>query len=65
MEIKSYKNYCNTHHFHYSGNKCPFCEQDRIQGMCKKFTKKHIKKELNNEVTENDLEKLRLKFNGK
>ena len=31
------KQICNTHRFSYSGDKCPFCEQERIEKLAKKF----------------------------
>lgn len=56
------KQICNIHRFAYSGNKCPFCEQDRIKHLAHKFYKpKQVK--INNEVTDDDLEKLKQKFN--
>ncbi len=67
MEVKKkFKKLCLTHMFYYSGNKCPFCEQERISHMHKRFDKKQEKKvSKNKEVTQSDLEKLCQKFNRK
>ena len=68
MEMKKTKKMCLTHMFNYSGAKCPFCEQERIDHMCKKFNKqekvemKHVESK---EVTMEDIEKLKAKFNSK
>lgn len=62
MEIKSF---CTTHRFHYSGHKCPFCEQERINKMCKKFNHTQSSKPNDSEITESHLEKLKEKFNHK
>lgn len=68
------KQICPIHRFSYSGNKCPFCEQERLENLAKKFvaidhlniisnyepkTKKDI------EITEEQLKKLVEKFNIK
>lgn len=68
------KQICPIHRFSYSGNKCPFCEQERLEHLAKKFvvidhldvidnyepkTKKDI------EITEEHLKKLVEKFNIK
>lgn len=67
------KNICPTHHFAYSGNVCPFCEKERIESLSARFVKsekkyavnKTIKKpvEVEKDVTEDDLQKLKAKFN--
>ena len=31
------KQICPIHRFSYSGNKCPFCEQERLEHLAKKF----------------------------
>lgn len=55
--------------FNYSGNTCPFCEQERIDKMYKRFVKKsenqieHVSEP--KEVTQSDLERLKEKFNSK
>ena len=68
------KQICPIHRFSYSGNKCPFCEQERLERLAKKFvvidhldvignyepkTKKDI------EITEEHWKKLVEKFNIK
>lgn len=67
------KSICPTHHFAYSGHKCPFCEKERIELLTSRFVKtekkdvvnKPVKKpvEVEREVTEDDLQKLKAKFN--
>ena len=34
------KNICPTHHFRYTGTRCPICESERIKGMVKRFVPK-------------------------
>lgn len=66
--MKRNKKLCPTHMFHYSGNNCPFCEQERISHMCKKFNKPKIikpKPVYKEEITVDDIEKLKAKFNNK
>ena len=68
------KKFCIKHHFYYSGTSCPFCENDRINELSKKY-KVHKKesdmcskkktKEVNRELTIDDLNKLKEKFNSK
>lgn len=64
------KNLCTTHMFHYSGNKCPFCEKERIEKLCKRLVKtdgdiKPVEnKKKSNEITMDDLERLKAKFNS-
>lgn len=68
------KEFCRIHHFFYKTKKCPFCEQERLENLAKKFvvidhlniignyepkTKKDI------EITEEQLKKLVEKFNIK
>lgn len=62
------KNFCNVHRFNYSGAKCPFCEQDRINSLAHRFNRNTEKPKtitVEREITEADLNKLRMKFNGK
>ena len=66
--MATFKNFCNVHRFNYLGTKCPFCEQDRINSLAHRFNKntdkfKSVKTE--REITEADLNKLRMKFNRK
>lgn len=61
------KQICPLHHFFYNGENCPFCEQERIERLTQKFDK-HVsesKKDKTHEITEDDLEKLKQKFNVK
>ena len=57
------KNMCSIHRFNYSGTKCPFCEQERLQHLVSKFVKPEVKEKYR-EVTQTDLERLMNKFNG-
>ena len=63
------KTLCHVHMFNYSGNTCPFCEQERIDKMYKRFIKKSEKQMENNsepkEITQSDIERLKEKFNSK
>lgn len=62
------KKFCPTHCFNYNGVKCPFCEKDRIHNLTRRFYKES--KTVENpqtdgkEITINDLDKLKLKFQG-
>ena len=67
------KQICPIHRFAYSGNVCPFCKRDRIDGLAHRFVKTvennvvsdHNTRGIQNEITENDLQKLMNKFNLK
>ena len=68
------KQICPIHRFSYSGEKCPFCEQERLDNLAKKFVViDHLnvlgnyKHKTNNdiEITEEHLKKLTEKFNIK
>lgn len=66
--MTTFKNFCSIHRFNYSGAKCPFCEQDRINSLAHKFNRNAKKPKtitVEREITEADLNKLRMKFNGK
>lgn len=66
--MATFKNFCSVHRFNYSGAKCPFCEQDRINSLAHKFNRNTEKIKtitVEREITEADLNKLRMKFNGK
>lgn len=66
--MTTFKNFCNIHRFNYSSVKCPFCEQDRINSLAHRFNRKVEKPKsvtVEREITEADLNKLRMKFNGK
>ena len=54
MEVNVTKRLCMVHMFNYSGSKCPFCEQDRIQHICKKHEKNTQKENKTNEVVEDN-----------
>jgi hypothetical protein len=71
------KQYCSIHCFNYSGNKCPYCEADKINSYIKKYNKdtpiiekpakhNHTEKteDISNEpVTDDMLNALTAKFN--
>ena len=68
------KQFCTVHCFSYSSSVCPFCEKDRINRLAHRFVKTiesnvvndhNNKKEIQREITENDLKKLMDKFNSK
>lgn len=68
------KQICPVHRFSYSGSVCPFCEKDRIDALTHRLGKSresnvvsvhNHKKEIQREITENDLQKLMDKFNSK
>lgn len=67
MTISTTKKMCPVHRFNYSGNKCPFCEQDRINSMVQKYNKPIVSKKEsiidNNIISEDDIMKLKEKFN--
>lgn len=66
--MATFKNFCNVHRFNYSGVKCPFCEQDRINSLAHRFNRNNEKSKtvtVEREITEADLNKLRMKFNRK
>ena len=66
--MATFKNFCRIHRFNYSGAKCPFCEQDRINSLAHRFNRNNEKSKtvtVEQEITEADLNKLRMKFNGK
>ena len=68
------KQICPIHRFSYSGNKCPFCEQERLENLAKKFVvvdyldiigKYKPKTSYDIDITEEHLKKLVEKFNIK
>lgn len=66
--MATFKNFCSVHRFNYSGAKCPFCEQDRINSLAHRFNRNTEKSKtitVEREITEADLNKLKMKFNGK
>jgi hypothetical protein len=65
------KNYCPVHHYYYTGDECPFCREERIKSLDKKFNRDGVvenkgKRDTENtkdrEITSDDLEKLVNKF---
>lgn len=67
MVKTDFKKLCPIHHFNYSGEKCPFCEKERINNLVNRFkeTKKSQSVVSEREITQDDLKKLRDKFNSK
>lgn len=60
------KNYCPTHHLYYTGQECPLCASERVNGYAKKFSSKpKEEKVIEKEISEEDLNKLKDKFNKK
>lgn len=66
------KQICPIHRFSYSGNKCPFCEHERLEKLAQRYVAEdHLKykykreKDTDVEITEDDLKKLTTKFNVK
>lgn len=68
------KQICPIHRFSYSGNKCPFCEKERLDKLAQRYVVvDHLdvignyKPKTNNdiEITEEHLKKLTEKFNVK
>lgn len=62
------KKFCPIHSYYYEGNKCPFCEKERIERLAQRFVKTEEKKtvkEESREIEESDLQKLMDKFNNK
>lgn len=58
--------YCPIHCFNYSGLKCPFCEQERIDRMIKRCGPKEDKiVEEPKEITQESLDNLLAKFNNR
>ena len=66
--MATFKNFCRIHRFNYSGAKCPFCERDRINSLANRVNRNAEKPKtitVEREITEADLNKLRMKFNRK
>ena len=68
------KQICPIHRFSYNGKKCPFCEQERLANIAKKFVVTDHTEVLGNynpktsndiDITEEQLKKLTEKFNVK
>ena len=68
------KQICPIHRFSYSGNRCPFCEHERLEKLANKFVViDHLdvignyKPKTSNDIdiTEEQLKKLADKFNVK
>lgn len=64
------KQFCNTHKFYFE-DKCPFCDQDRIFGLSKRYSKNIEECMVDNTVvtdeepTTEELQMLVAKFNKK
>lgn len=62
------KQICPIHRFSYEGNKCPFCEKERIDRLAQKYGKVIEKVEETKKdkpASEDSLKKLADKFNVK
>ena len=68
------KQICPVHRFSYSGEKCPFCEHERLEKLAQRYvvvdkpdvvSNVNIKERYNHPITEDDLKKLTEKFNIK
>ena len=67
------KTLCSTHHLFYTAVECPLCRQERLEHYSHKYvghtvSNKHEVKpkvEKDREITEDDLSKLKNKFNKK
>lgn len=70
------KTFCPTHCFNYTGNVCPFCEQDKISAYARKYTqpkpvvkqeeyKPKQKQDIPQQVTQDMLDALSNKFGPK
>lgn len=68
------KQICPIHRFSYSGDKCPFCEQERLEKLAQRYVvvdkpdvvgNVNNQERYNNPITEEDLKKLTAKFNVK
>lgn len=68
------KQICPIHRFSYSGNKCPFCEHERLEKLAQRYVvvdkpdvvgNVNIQERYNKPITEDDLKKLTTKFNVK
>lgn len=49
------KSFCHTHNFYYNSNVCPWCEQDRISALSKRYYKKPV---ADNNIQKNKSEEL-------
>lgn len=58
------KNYCPTHHFYHTGERCPICEEEKIQRLSSKYTKREEirRDEKPREVSIESIQKLIKKF---
>lgn len=63
------KTLCPTHHLFYTAVECPLCRQERLEHYSQKYVsnKPEVKPkvEKDREITEDDLSKLKNKFNKK
>ena len=44
-----YKKICPTHHLRYSGERCPYCEKERIDRMVRKYIPNKEEEEIEDE----------------
>ena len=44
-----YKKICPTHHLRYSGERCPYCEKERIDRMVRKYIPNKDEEEIEDE----------------
>lgn len=44
-----YKKICPTHHLRYTGNRCPYCEKERIDRMVRKYGPKKDEEQIEEE----------------
>ena len=63
------KTLCPTHHLFYTAVECPLCRQERLEHYSHKYvgssSEVKPKVEKDREITEDDLSKLKNKFNKK
>ena len=67
------KTLCPTHHLFYTAVECPLCRQERLEHYSRKYVGHTVsnkpevkpKVEKDREITEDDLSKLKNKFNKK
>lgn len=57
------KKLCEIHRVYYRGEKCPYCEQERIEKLTKTFVKEEKPKDKDREINEDDIARLIEKFN--
>lgn len=68
--MEKIKVFCSTHRYYYNGNECPFCREERIKALNKRFNcdvieckeENNMEKSKDREITKDDLDKLVNKF---